>query len=376
MQKISSSTATANGAGEFTQGQPGSGIDATMITVAWLNAIQRELVNLVKGSGQDLKPEDDEQVLKSVKMLQELASTWDKITGKPTSRDGYKLSDVFTKTETGSAIQDSISGLMPKAGGAYNPSFSGASFNAEARGYNSAGGYIGWGSVNSGTMQFFCNRGKGSAGGFVWVSVSADNQSLGPGMTYSPDGVLAVPNSLSVPAIQGSTTVSTQPQGSTSGFIANCAFVATAASNAVSNRMLSDFASTAGFANNNAAQPYMRHTSTGTNVLLKTTASTDTALLSATGWSKNADTGEIKQWFEYNQGDVPGTSVINITWPFQFPNQFLNARFSFKMPNGTTPCAIQASYSGATISGCTVRLEEWGNVAQAGLVLVIEARGN
>ncbi|WP_454844060.1 hypothetical protein [Pseudomonas gorinensis] len=51
MQKISSSTGTANGAGEFTQGQPGSGIDATMITVAWLNAIQRELVNLVQGSG-------------------------------------------------------------------------------------------------------------------------------------------------------------------------------------------------------------------------------------------------------------------------------------------------------------------------------------
>ncbi len=101
-----------------------------------------------------------------------------------------------------------------------------------------------------------------------------------------------------------------------------------------------------------------------------------TALLATSGWRKDADTGEIVQWFEYLQGDVPGTATINVSWPFQFPNQFLNVRFTFKMPNSTTPCATQASYSGGTISGCTVRLEEWGNAAQAGLVLVIEARGN
>lgn len=101
----------------------------------------------------------------------------------------------------------------------------------------------------------------------------------------------------------------------------------------------------------------------------------NTALLAPSGWRKDADTGEIVQWFEYSQGDVPGTATINVSWPFQFPTQFLNAKFTFKMPNGTTPCVTQASYSGGTISGCTVRLEEWTNAAQAGLVLVIEARG-
>ena len=112
MQKISDSTNTANPAGEFTEGNPAAGAPATLLKAPWLNTIQRELENLVRGSGQDLTPADDEQVLKAVKMLQELASTWENITGKPTTRDGYKLSDVFTETETGTAIQNAIAALV------------------------------------------------------------------------------------------------------------------------------------------------------------------------------------------------------------------------------------------------------------------------
>lgn len=101
----------------------------------------------------------------------------------------------------------------------------------------------------------------------------------------------------------------------------------------------------------------------------------DTALLSTNGWSKNADTGEIKQWFEYAQGDYPASLVLNITWPFQFPNQVINAKFSLKMPNGQTQCATQVSYSSATVTGCTLRLEEWGGAIQTGMVIVVEVRG-
>lgn len=243
MQKISSSTATANGAGEFTQGQPGSGIDATMITVAWLNAIQRELVNLVVGSGQPLTPADDGQVLKAVKALQELASAWDKVTGKPTTRDGYKLSDVFTKTETGTAIQNavsalvassptaldtleklanalgndpnfattvtnSIAGKLPVAGGNYRPNFLTMGVRDNATGFGVQGGYIGWGNNElgmSGSMHFICNRGLGN-GGFLWRGVNSDNSQTGPAMTFSYDGVLAVPTGLWVPALTANTT--------------------------------------------------------------------------------------------------------------------------------------------------------------------------
>ncbi|UNM21702.1 phage tail protein [Pseudomonas sp. ArH3a] len=100
-----------------------------------------------------------------------------------------------------------------------------------------------------------------------------------------------------------------------------------------------------------------------------------TALLAPNGWSKNPDTGEIIQWLEYTQGDHPSTVLINITWPFQFPNQFLNAKITLKMPNGQTGCASVASYFGATTTGCTIRLEEFAAVLQTGMVVVVEARG-
>lgn len=112
MQKIGDSTSTANALGEYTQGQPGSGIDATMITAAWLNAVQRELANLVVGSGQALTPSDDNQVLKAVKALQEAASTWSKLSGKPTTVSGFGLTDAFTKSETNAAILKAVADLV------------------------------------------------------------------------------------------------------------------------------------------------------------------------------------------------------------------------------------------------------------------------
>lgn len=112
MQKIGDSTSTANALGEYTQGQPGSGIDATMITAAWLNAVQRELTNLVVGSGQALTPSDDNQVLKAVKALQEAASTWSKLSGKPTTVSGFGLTDAFTKSETNAAILKAVADLV------------------------------------------------------------------------------------------------------------------------------------------------------------------------------------------------------------------------------------------------------------------------
>ncbi|APC16281.1 hypothetical protein BLL42_11285 [Pseudomonas frederiksbergensis] len=69
MQKIGDSTNTANAAGEYTEGSPGAGVSPTLIKAGWLNAIQRELVNLVNGAGIPLNPADDLQVFKAVKAL-------------------------------------------------------------------------------------------------------------------------------------------------------------------------------------------------------------------------------------------------------------------------------------------------------------------
>ncbi|QIW90022.1 putative tail protein [Pseudomonas phage SC_10_H1H2H8_2017] len=73
MQKIGDSTSTANASGEYTEGNPGAGVDATLIRAPWLNAVQRELVGLVQGAGIDLDPADDAQVLKAVRALAALA---------------------------------------------------------------------------------------------------------------------------------------------------------------------------------------------------------------------------------------------------------------------------------------------------------------
>lgn len=112
MQKIGDSTSTANGAKEFTKGQPGTGVDATVITAEWLNAIQRELVNLVLGGGLALVPGDDSQVFKAIQAIQLTAVTWAKLGGKPTTISGFGITDAFTKSETAIAIQKAVSDLV------------------------------------------------------------------------------------------------------------------------------------------------------------------------------------------------------------------------------------------------------------------------
>lgn len=112
MQKIGDSTSTANGAKEFTKGQPGTGVDATVITAEWLNAIQRELVNLVLGGGLTIVPGDDSQVLKAIQAIQTAANTWAKLAGKPTTVAEFGLTDAFTKSETSTAIQQAVAALV------------------------------------------------------------------------------------------------------------------------------------------------------------------------------------------------------------------------------------------------------------------------
>jgi hypothetical protein len=74
MQKISDSTNTANADGEYTEGNPGSGVPSTLIKASWLNTIQRELVNVIRGAGITLKPSDDGQLLKAINGLADKAT--------------------------------------------------------------------------------------------------------------------------------------------------------------------------------------------------------------------------------------------------------------------------------------------------------------
>lgn len=103
MQKISDSTASANASGEFTEGSPGAGIQATLLKAAWLNAIQRELVNVITAAGISLDAGDDAQLLKAIRAILAAASSWAALQGKPTTLLGFGITDAYTKDQIDSA---------------------------------------------------------------------------------------------------------------------------------------------------------------------------------------------------------------------------------------------------------------------------------
>lgn len=69
MQKISSSTTTANADGEFTNGSPGAGVSPTLIMAEWLNAVQRELISVLQGAGLAVDPNKNDQVLSAIRAI-------------------------------------------------------------------------------------------------------------------------------------------------------------------------------------------------------------------------------------------------------------------------------------------------------------------
>jgi len=85
---------------------------ATLITVEWLNAVQRELVNAIVGAGLTIDPGDDSQLFKAVQAIQAAAFTWAKLSGKPTTISASGITDVFSKTETSTAIQQAVAALV------------------------------------------------------------------------------------------------------------------------------------------------------------------------------------------------------------------------------------------------------------------------
>jgi len=69
MQKIGSSTNTADANGEFTDGDPQTQIPCTWVMAAWLNTLQRELVHLCEEAGITIDPNDDTQVYQAIAAL-------------------------------------------------------------------------------------------------------------------------------------------------------------------------------------------------------------------------------------------------------------------------------------------------------------------
>lgn len=69
MQKIGDITNTANDVGEYTEGNPGAGVEPTLIKARWMNMVQRELVSVVEGAGLTLDLERDDQLLAAIRLI-------------------------------------------------------------------------------------------------------------------------------------------------------------------------------------------------------------------------------------------------------------------------------------------------------------------
>ncbi|NWN46912.1 phage tail protein [Pseudomonas sp. MAFF 301514] len=145
---------------------------------------------------------------------------------------------------------------------------------------------------------------------------------------------------------------------------------------ALSSKISGDNCPIIGF-NGPATAPYMRHTD-GTYVALQIDRPKDTANFSASGFSKNADTGEIIQWMEVAIGDIPaGGKTIDITWPFAFPNAIVNVpSIALRSVDAATRHVSTGYYSMATINGCRLQIDEAAQQVQpASLTAIVTARG-
>ncbi|KAA8702885.1 MULTISPECIES: hypothetical protein [Pseudomonas] len=110
MQKISDSTSTANADGEFTEGNPQAGADATLIKAAWLNAIQREIVAVILAAGLNLNKNDDTQLSKAVSALAGSAADFNKLLNKPTTLGGYGITDTYRAVDIDHKLNGKING--------------------------------------------------------------------------------------------------------------------------------------------------------------------------------------------------------------------------------------------------------------------------
>ncbi|WP_230015811.1 hypothetical protein [Pseudomonas chlororaphis] len=123
MKKIGDSTNTANGNGEWTEGNPAAGVDATLIKADWLNTLQRELIAVVQGAGINLNPQDDMQLLAAIKLLAGVAADFNKLLNRPTTLGGYGITDALAVGQYGlgaKATPNSAIDTIGLAGGFYS----------------------------------------------------------------------------------------------------------------------------------------------------------------------------------------------------------------------------------------------------------------
>lgn len=235
MQKISDSTGTANAAGEFTEGSPAAGADATLIKSNWLNTIQRELVALVQGAGIALSKDDDGQVFKAVRALIDSASDFLKLKNLPTTLSGYGITDGFATSIIANDYNLLIKSGLYLLGSGFTPN--------RPPGFSGSAAFVHVATDGYGFILSYDLGEEGLAfrkvvpGGFtawrpIWSAANFDPAAKAD--KAAMDVALNLKASLSGSTFVGPVTVPSLPLGTNNGFAANTAFVQAAIANLVS----------------------------------------------------------------------------------------------------------------------------------------------
>ncbi len=318
MQKIGASTVSANALGEFTEGNPGAGVAATLLKAAWLNAVQRELVHLVEGAGLTLDAADDSQVFKAIQTIQANANTWLKLSGKPTTVAGFGITDAFTKAETTSAIQQRIADLVASSPAALDtlkeladalgndPNFATTMTNALAGKASKATTLGGYGITDALVM------GSGGIGSTVYTPTAEDANAVPSGGIWSVAGTANAPfvNGMLLHGVHNAGQSWTQIftsldnagmywRGSINGFVSATKKIWDDSNFTPSSKISGNFCPAAGFAGGDKATPYMMHAD-GTVVALATAGA-------------SFGVGQTRQTFAVGSARVPGTTYYNTT---------------------------------------------------------------
>lgn len=141
MQKISDSTNSADGLGEFTEGNSAGGVPATQIKARWLNAVQRELLNLITGSGLSKDSADDSQVYKAVQRIAKAAAEFSNVGNKPTTLSGYGITDAYTKTQSDTLLAGKAAKAVTLDGYGITDAYSAGMSLTDFNGMNKSGMY-------------------------------------------------------------------------------------------------------------------------------------------------------------------------------------------------------------------------------------------
>lgn len=178
MQKIGDITSTATPEGEFTDGNVSAGTQPTLLLAGIFNTWQRELCNVVTGSGMGLDPNDDGQILKAIK------KTTESYSGRLINVQTFTASGTYTPTDgTKFVIAEVLGGGGGGGSNAATPS-SGAAAGAGG----ASGAYAVCKHTPTGPVSVVI--GAGGAGG-VSTASGADGSSGGTssyGLVSAPGG--------------------------------------------------------------------------------------------------------------------------------------------------------------------------------------------